>query len=112
MSDTTDLMEETGSTYQIVLADGSVISGLRKNGDCFISDAEIDYDIFEDNCASVIVSDGTNTESFENMELLRVANVIDGEYWFAFRQMSASEVAQKQLQADIDYLAMMTDVEL
>ncbi len=42
MSDTTDLMEETGSTYQIVLADGSVISGLRKNGDCFISDAEID----------------------------------------------------------------------
>jgi len=37
---------------------------------------------------------------------------VDGRYWFAFREISEAERAAKQMQANIEYIAMMTDVDL
>ncbi len=97
--------------YTITLTDGTELTGLRLNGDNFISSAAISADVFEDNCSPVVISDGENEETHENMELVQVANV-GGECWFVLRDMSAAELEKIRMQADIEYIAMMADIEL
>ena len=48
---------------------------------------------------------------YKNAEIIECASV-DGRYWFSFREISETERASKQLQANIEYIAMMTDVDL
>lgn len=98
-------------TCKITLADGTEIDGLRMNGNNYISDAPIAANVFDGNCSPVVINDGENDEFHENMELVQVARM-GGEYWFVLRDLSAAELAQIKLQADIDYIAAMTGVEL
>ena len=97
--------------YTIILADGTELTGLRLNGDNYISSAAVSADVFEDNCSPVIISDGENDEIHENMELVQVTNVGD-EFWFILRDMTAAELEKIRMQADIEYIAMMADIEL
>lgn len=97
--------------YTIILADGTELTGLRLNGDNFISTTAISADVFEDNCSPVIISDGENDEIHENMELVQVTNV-GNEFWFVLRDMTADELEKIRMQADIEYIAMMADIEL
>ncbi len=99
-------------TYSVTLADGTVINGLSMNGNNYISKTEISADIFDGNLSSVVVSDGESEETFENMALIHLTSYASGEYWFALRQMSANELERLQLRSDIEYLSMMTGVEL
>lgn len=102
-------MEE--KVYTITLADGTELTGLRQNGDNFISATAISADVFEDNCSPVVISDGENEETHENMELVQVA-AVGSECWFVLRDMSAAELEKIRMQADIEYIAMMADIEL
>lgn len=103
-------MEE--KRYSITLADGTVLGDLRLNGNNYISNQPIDESVFEDNCAPVIISsNGENKEIHEVMELVQVAEVA-GEYWFVLRDISTKELADIKLRSDVEYLAMMTGVEL
>mgnify|MGYP006967076218 CR=1 FL=1 len=47
----------------------------------------------------------------ENMDLVQITEM-DGEYWFVLRQFSATELAMAKMSSNIDFLAMMQDVEL
>ena len=98
-------------TYTITLGDGTVLSGLRLNGDNFISDSPIDPAIFEDNCSPVIISDGENEVTHENMAFVQVTPMGE-EYWLVLRDMSENELRQIKMQSDIAYIAMMADIEL
>lgn len=97
--------------YTITLADGTELTDLRLNGNNYISDVPVSEDIFEDNCAPLTVSDGENEEVHENAELIQVAQY-GSEYWVAFRDLSPAELESAKMRSDIEYLAMMTDVEL
>ena len=67
--------------YTITLADGTELTGLRLNGNNFVSDAPVSEEQFEFNCSPVTISDGTVTETHENMELDHL-QIIDGQYYF------------------------------
>ena len=99
-------------TYTITLADGTVLDNLKLNGNNFISNTAINADIFNENCSPIIVSDGVNSETHNNMEFVQVTEQEPGKYWFVLRELSASELAWIKMQSDIEYVAMMAGIEL
>ena len=98
-------------TYKITLADGRVIDNLKLNGNNFISNKVVTSEMFDCNCSPVVISDGAETDTYENMELVQITE-IDGEYWFILREISAKELRERKLESDISYIAMMTGIEL
>ena len=97
--------------YSVTLADGTIIENLRLNGNNFVSDVKIDKSVFDANCHSVMVSDGETETIYENMECVQVTQMGE-EYWFVLRELSESELKDAKIQASIEYIAMMCDVEL
>lgn len=97
--------------YVIILADGTEISDLRLNGSNYISKKPLDETIFDNNCSPVLISNGEVTETHENMEFVQIT-IVDGEYWLVLRDISEEELNQIKLRADVEYLAMMSGVEL
>jgi len=97
--------------YAITLADGTEIQNLRMNGNNFISDIPIDASIFEGNCSPVMISADNNNEVHESMELVQITPVGE-EYWFVLRDLTESELEKIKMQSDIEYVAMMTGVEI
>ena len=98
-------------TYTVTLADGTVLSGLTMNGDNFISQTAISKDIFDCNLSPVVISDGENEETHESMALIHLTQM-EREYWFALRDLTKEELAAIKNRSDIDYIALMCDVEL
>lgn len=97
--------------YSIKLSDNTVISGLRLNGNNYISDKEIKKNQFAGKLSPVEISDGVTVEVYNHMELVQLSKY-DDEHWFILRELSTKEVADRQLRADVDFMAMMTDIEL
>lgn len=98
--------------YKITLADGTEIRNLRLNGNNYISNVAIDETVFIGNCSPVHISDGTSDEIHANMELVQVMEQVPGEYWIVLRDVSTEELARMKMQSDIEYVAMMSGVEL
>jgi hypothetical protein len=46
------------------------------------------------------------------MELVQVTEPVEGEYWFVLREVSEDELVRIKMQSDIEYVAMMSGVEL
>ncbi len=100
-------------TYSITLADGTVLDNLSMNGNNFIFVGVLTEDTFSGNLSPVVISDGENTETHENMDLVACNTTYDpGKTWFVLRDYSDDELAQIQMRSDIEYLAMMTGIEL
>lgn len=97
--------------YKVTLSDGTVIDNLKLNGNNFISNEIIDPMLFNGNCSPVVISEGINEEIHDNMEVVQITQV-NGDYWFVLRDIAISELKQLKLQSDIEYVAMMTGIEL
>ena len=103
-------MEE--KKYTVVLADGTEIKNLTRNGDNYISDSFVSPDIFENNCSPIIFKeDEAITETWPFAELVQM-QPHGRQYWIVFREITSSELERKKIRADIDYIAMMADVDL
>lgn len=98
-------------TYQITLADGTVLENLTLNGNNYISKVPVDFEIFQGQCHRIEISDGENVDILENVECVPTLKIGD-EQWFIFRQISDKEIAAAKVRSDIEYLALMCDVEL
>lgn len=103
-------MEER--VYRITLADGTEINNLKLNGNNFISTEAIEASVFADNCSPVIINDGATDTTHPNMELVQILEQMAGEHWFILRDISEEELANAKMKSDIEYLAMMSNVEL
>lgn len=92
----------------IRFANGETIEA-EQNGSSLITDYQ---PIFPTDLSVVTVeeSDGM-INTYKNAEIIECAS-IDGRYWFTFREVPESERKAKQMQANIEYVAMMTDVDL
>ena len=103
-------MEER--TFKITLADGTAFEGLGLNGNNFISKTKLTEEDFADKLSTVVIegSDGS-VEELENLELVQIQRY-GKEYWFILRQLSAQELRDLKTQADIEYIAMMADIDL
>ncbi len=51
------------------------------------------------------------SEEHENMELVQIVKYSDG-YYFILRDISDIELERMQMQADIEYIAMMSEIDL
>lgn len=97
--------------YTIILSDGQTISNLTLNGTNFVSKTQIDESIFEGNLSTITISDGEEEEVMKNVELIHQIELND-EWYLAFRELSAQEIRDMEIDAKIDYIAMMADVDM
>ena len=111
-------------TFAVTLADGTQLAGLELNGNNFISKAEITEQTFAGKLGKVIITGDAEDDEYgligehHNMELVQIAHYTqkvhgcaDGWY-FVLRDIPASELEDLQLRGNIDYIAMMTGVDL
>jgi hypothetical protein len=103
-------------SWKITLADGTKLENLSLNGNNFVSENEITEDIFEGNLLKVKI-EGINDEGQEiieehnHMELVQIVHYEDG-YYFVLRDITEAELEKMKMQSDIEYLAMMSDIDL
>lgn len=99
------------TTYTVTLADGTKLSNLTINGNNFISKAAIERTVFNDNCSPIIISDGENEEIHPAMSLIHLTEM-EREVWFALRDITDSELESIKTRSDIEYIALMCDIDL
>lgn len=97
--------------YKITLSDGTIIDNLRMNGNNFISLVEVEDSLFDGKLLKVTIDDGEKEEVHDNMELIQITKMGD-EYWFILRDISKTELDLIKMRSDIEYVAMMSEIEL
>ena len=104
--------------YTIQLQDGTKLEGLSVNGSYFASDNEIDRAIFDRNLNHVVISCDEADDDFGGIcgvhEHMRLAHMmrLEGKYLFFLADIPQNEIELEQIKANIEYLAMMADIEL
>lgn len=112
-------MEET-RTWTVALADGTLIENLTLGGNNFQSETKITADIFDGNLSEVHISasDGDMTgcaysDTLHNAELVQITHDNpDGKWWFILRELSEDELFKMRVRAQLDYIAMNSDIDL
>lgn len=99
------------ASIKIVLSNGREIANLKMNGNNFISRTAVTDELFEGGLSPVRIDRDGVQEIHSNMELVQITQV-DGEYWFVLRDIPQKELDDIQIRADVDFIAMMTDIEL
>lgn len=98
--------------FKLILADGTEIKNLTRNGDNFISDTKVDESLFAGNPTTLTITDGEDvTIEMNNAELIQQIEY-QGKYWLCFRELSERELKDMALESQIQYLAMMTEVDI
>lgn len=98
--------------FSIELSNGTKIEKLELNGNNFISDTEITAEMFEGGLLEVRISGDKGTVYTINHAKLIQIMELDGKWWFILAEMSAEELMFEKISSNIDYIAMMTDVEI
>ena len=104
-------MDEENKTYSITLDDGTKLTNIKLSGNNYISENEISTDTFNGKLSTVIISDGYSTTTLKDPELVQVVHYSNG-YYFILRERNPEEVRQEKVRADIDYIALMSNIEL
>ena len=105
-------MEET---YTIILSDGTELKNLRLNGNNFVSEEEVTEEQFRNNLSPVTIREDSSGvyEEHPHMQLIQIAHYSnDDSYYFILDDISQKELDDMKLKADLEYLAMMTGVDL
>ena len=92
----------------IALSNGTELTGLELNGNNYISPEKLTEDTFADGLSPVVI----NGEEHEQMALVQCVQHADGRTWFILRDVTAEEIASAKLRSDIDFIVLMSDIEL
>lgn len=92
----------------IALSNGTELTGLELNGNNYISPEKLTEDTFADGLSPVVI----NGEEHEQMALVQCIQHADGRTWFILRDVTAEEIANAKLRSDIDFIALMSDIDL
>lgn len=92
----------------IILSDGTKIENLEVNGNCLISESNIKDELLTDSMLSDIIISGA---TYKNVTLVRKW-IQDDKTWLALRQKTDDEIWKEQYKSNLDYIAMMADVDL
>lgn len=99
--------------YTITLADGTKLENLELNGNNFVSKTAIDESIFTSkNLKRVTIVDEDGVTQILEYQVLEQLVQYDDEYHFILRDRTSDEDFKEDINAKIDYLAMMMEVEL
>lgn len=92
----------------IALSNGTTLTDLEMNGNNYISPEKLTEDTFADGLSPVVI----NGEEHEQMALVQCIQHADGRAWFILRDATAEEIASAKLRSDIDFIALMSDIDL
>lgn len=92
---------------KIIFKNGMGIEA-EENGSSLITESRPE---FPTDLSVVTVSGNNGERIYRNAEIIECASV-DGRYWFSFREVPETERAARQMQANIEYIAMMSDIDL
>ena len=102
-------------SWTITLADGTQLKNLGLNGNNFISETKITEKDFKEKLSKVIFEGKVEEKNFKqecnNMELVQIAHYEDG-YYFVLREIPQEELDKLKMQSDIEYIAMMSDIDM
>lgn len=102
---------EESKVYTITLSDGTKLENITMNGSNYVSQTEITEADFEGKLAQITISDGETEEVMENVILVQIVHYADG-YYFVLIPTPESALVQQKLRSDVDYLALMSDIDL
>lgn len=97
--------------WKITLSDGTQLENLRLSGNNYISKKEITENDFKGKLSKVLIEGNDEKQEYTNMELVQIVKYDDG-YYFVLRELSEDELNKIKTKSDIEYIAMMTDVDL
>ena len=97
--------------YTVILHDGTTLEDLKKNGDNYISKSIINSEVFEDNLMEVIEVATDQTTHSHMMKLAHLTKTGD-DWWFSFIPLGNYELLEIKMKSDIEYIAMMTDIDI
>lgn len=108
--------------WKIKLNDSTTLSNLGVNGTYFISPIEIDTENLSRNLAKIEIIAPENLSEYdpvppmgagvhEHVELTHTMTQ-DNNFWFSLRKIPPEKLKEIQRDANIIYLAMMSDIEL
>lgn len=95
----------------IILADGTTLDNIEYDDFYFTASYKIDKNIFSGNCSPFTVRIGDEDIIHRHAELAVFRETDDGAA-FRFRDLTAKDVAQRKMEANLEYLAMMLDIDL
>lgn len=98
-------------SWKITLSDGTKLENLGLNGNNFISEAKITEDDFRGKLSKVTFEGKNFKQECNNMELVQIAHYEDG-YYFVLREIPQEELEKLKMQSDIEYIAMMSDIDM
>lgn len=102
----------------LILADGTKLENLTQNGNNYVSPTEIDEGVFEDNLTTLTIvdEDTSEEETLSNLEFVQMVHYENFHgntgYYFVLREKSDAEIREETIDAKIDYIAMMSDIDL
>ena len=100
-------------TYSITLTDGTILNDLKLINGSFYSEQPITADIFKNNLTNVTISGGEITEIHKQMNLVNDFVFQTNNSWhFTLSDVSEEEIKMNKLRSDLEYWAMMSDIEL
>lgn len=94
-------------TAVIKFKDGTEIS-VEANGSCFIVDAA---PVFPSDFTDISIIRELGTDIINYGQLVECASV-DGRYWFSIIEIPEQERAMNETNSKIEYIAMMTDIDI
>ena len=98
--------------FTVELSNGTIISNLKLNGNNFISDTEITEEMFAGGLSALYISGDKGTSYTINHAKLIQIMEYEGAWWFILDRMPAEELLFEKISSDIDYIAMMADIDL
>ena len=91
------------------------VSGLTMNGTNYVSEAKVDTTAWPPTFKLTVKDEeGTVTEAIDHAKLIQQEQYAwDGGKWYlAFAPVSPQEIKNARLQSQLEYLAMMSDIDL
>ena len=83
--------------YTITLSDGRKLENLAVNGTNFVSKTKVDEEIFQNNLAAVVISDGKTERAYENLVFIQQMEWADGTYYLSFREKTKMEMLTEEI---------------
>ncbi|MDR1754195.1 MAG: hypothetical protein LBR74_04725 [Eubacterium sp.] len=92
--------------YTITLADGTKLTKLELNGNNYVAPGLIEDSLFEGNLGTITISDGTSTETYEDMVLVQNTTYDGKTSWFILSEKPPQEKEKEALNAEITALQL------
>ena len=98
----------TNTEVEVELADGTKLTGLRTNGNNFVSDTPIEDSVFEGNLSTVKITTPEGVAEYQDLKLVQNRQ-FGAEYMFVLAEKTPAEKEKEellQLLADIAELTL------